>query len=207
MPDLIEVNDKMPDLIEVNDKLSGAELLDDLTTQILQYVVLKKHEARAIALWIVHTHAFDLFLISPRLKIQSPEPVCGKTTLLDVLYYTVRNPLLTAHATAAAVFRTIGDSKPTLLIDEADTSLVARDLVTILNAGHRRNDAWVVRTDGRFSVWALRPSPRLKACRTSSTRDRSRSTCAVGGRTKPSSRSGMIARNRSVACSAGQPNG
>jgi hypothetical protein len=32
------------------DKLSGANLLDDLTAMILQYVVLKKHEARAVAL-------------------------------------------------------------------------------------------------------------------------------------------------------------
>jgi hypothetical protein len=116
--------------------------------------VLKKHEARAIALWIVHTHAFDLFPISPRLKIQSPEPGCGKTTLLDVLYYTVRNPMLTAHATPAAVFRQIAANRPTLLVDEADTTLTSRDLVTILNAGHRHNDAFVARADGRYSVWA-----------------------------------------------------
>jgi hypothetical protein len=137
-----------------DDELPGAELLDDLMELVLQYVVLKKHEARAIALWIVHTHAFDLFAISPRLKIQSPEPGCGKTTLLDVLRYTVLNPMLTAHVTAAAVFRTIGETRPTLLIDEADASLISRELVTILNAGHRRNDAWVIRADGRFSVWA-----------------------------------------------------
>jgi hypothetical protein len=136
------------------DPLSGCGLLDDLMTQILRYVVLKKHEARAIALWIVHTHAFDLFPISPRLKIQSPEPGCGKTTLLDVLYYTVRNPMLTAHVTPAAVFRQIAADSPTLLVDEADTTLTSRDLVTILNAGHRRNDAFVVRADGRYSVWA-----------------------------------------------------
>jgi hypothetical protein len=142
------------DYNNIQGELSGAELLDDLTAVIFQYVVLKKHEARAIALWVVHTHAFELFPISPRLKIQSPEPGCGKTTLLDVLNYTVRNPMPTAHVTAAAVFRAIGDNKPTLLVDEADTSLVARDLVTILNAGHRRNNACVIRTDGRFSVWA-----------------------------------------------------
>src|SRR4029077_19587720 len=99
------------------DELSGAALLDALTAQILRYVVLTKNEARAIALWIVHTHAFDLFPISPRLKIQSPEPGCGKTTLLDVLRYTVRNPMLTVHTTAAAVFRTIGETSPTLLVD------------------------------------------------------------------------------------------
>jgi putative DNA primase/helicase len=137
-----------------DDQSLGCQHLDDLVTQILRYVVLKKHEARAIALWIVHTHAYDLFPMSPRLKIQSPEPGCGKTTLLDILYYTVRNPLLTAHATAAAVFRQIAANRPTLLVDEADTTLTSRDLVTILNAGHRRNDAFVARADARYSVWA-----------------------------------------------------
>jgi putative DNA primase/helicase len=137
-----------------NDELSGAELLDDLTALIMRYVVLKKNEARAIALWIVHTHAFDLFAISPRLKIQSPEPGCGKTTLLDVLRYLVRNPLLTAHVSAAAVFHAIADDAPTMLIDEADSSLTTAEMLAILNAGHRRNDAEVVRADGRYSVWA-----------------------------------------------------
>jgi putative DNA primase/helicase len=136
------------------DELSGSRLLDALMTQILRYVVLEKHEARAIALWIVHTHAYDLFPMSPRLKIQSPEPGCGKTTLLDILYYTVRNPMLTAHATAAAIFRQIAANKPTLLVDEADTTFISRDLITILNAGHRRNDAIVARADGQYSVWA-----------------------------------------------------
>jgi putative DNA primase/helicase len=137
-----------------NDRSSGAELLDALTALILRHVVLKKHEARAAALWIVHTHAFGSFPISPRLKIQSPEPGCGKTTLIDVLRHTVRNPLLTVNATVAAIFRQISDRQPTLLIDEGDTSLTSRELVTLLNAGYRRNDAEVVRVDGRHSVWA-----------------------------------------------------
>jgi hypothetical protein len=145
----------MSGLIELkNDEAFGAKLLDSLVEQILRYVVLSKNEARATALWIVHTHACDLSQISPRLKIQSPETGCGKTTLLDVLRYLVRNPLPTAHTTAAALFRQIASAKPTLLVDEADASLVSRDLVTILNAGHRRNDALVARADGKYSVWA-----------------------------------------------------
>ena len=101
----------------------GAVLLDRVTSEIMKYVMLPKHEARAIALWVGHTHAFDLFSISPRLKVQSPEPGCGKTTLLDVLFHLCRAPMLTAHATAASVFREIAANRPTLLIDEGDTSL------------------------------------------------------------------------------------
>src|SRR5262249_61375516 len=53
--------------------------------------------------------------------------------------------------------------KPTLMMDEADTFLADHDeLKGILNAGHRRNTAFVVRTVGdnhdpkQFSVWAAK---------------------------------------------------
>jgi hypothetical protein len=113
---------------KVNDEeLPGVELLNDLTALIRRHVVLNNHQGRAIALWVVHTHTFRLFEISPRLKLQSPEPGCGKTTLLDILRCTVQNPLLTAHATAAAVFCAIADDPPTLLMDEADNSLTTAE--------------------------------------------------------------------------------
>jgi hypothetical protein len=39
---------------ELSDKLLGADLLNEVTAQISRYVVLKKHEARAIALDRAH---------------------------------------------------------------------------------------------------------------------------------------------------------
>ena len=46
----------------------------------------------AIALWVVHCHAHDLFPISPILGITSPTPECGKSTLLTIVGAMVPRP-------------------------------------------------------------------------------------------------------------------
>src|SRR5450759_2306063 len=103
--------------------VDGANLLNSLTAAIRQYVVLDDGAAEAVALWVLHTHALEAFLISPRLAITSVVMRCGKTTLVDVLSRLVRSPLTTVNATAAAIFRLVHAYQPTLLIDEADTFL------------------------------------------------------------------------------------
>ena len=78
------------------------------------------------------------------------------------LLKVARRPLPTANATTAAVFRVIEMAQPTLLMDEADTFLKDdnTELRGILNSGHRRWSASVMRTVGddheprRFSTWA-----------------------------------------------------
>jgi hypothetical protein len=138
----------------------GANLLDDICIAAKRYVVLPQGCAEALALWAVHTHAFECFVHSPRLAITSPEKRCGKTTTLDVIGELVARPLPTSNATTAAIFRTIEKAKPTLLIDEADTFLKDNEeLRGILNAGHRRGGQ-IIRTVGddyeprQFSTWA-----------------------------------------------------
>jgi hypothetical protein len=139
--------------------VNGAELLVELCGAIRQYLVLPANSEQILALWAVHTHAFDCFGHSPRLAITSPEKGCGKTTTLDVLAELVARPLLTSNASVAAVFRIVEMAKPTLLIDEADTFLKDNDeLRGILNAGHRKGGQ-VTRTVGddheprQFSTW------------------------------------------------------
>jgi Protein of unknown function (DUF3631)/Bifunctional DNA primase/polymerase, N-terminal len=141
--------------------VDGVRLLSGLYKMIRRHVVLKKEEAAASALWVVHTHALEAFDISPRLAVKSPVKQCGKSTLLDVLSCLVRNPITIANITAPALFRVIDQDTPTVLIDEADTFLTKNDVLRgILNSGHRRNTAFVMRADGenlqprRFSTWA-----------------------------------------------------
>jgi putative DNA primase/helicase len=135
--------------------VDGANLLNSLTAAIRQYVVLDDGAAEAVALWVLHTHALEAFLISPRLAITSVVMRCGKTTLVDVLSRLVRSPLTTVNATAAAIFRLVHAYQPTLLIDEADTFLTKNsDLRGILNSGYRRNSAYVIRADAIYSTWA-----------------------------------------------------
>ena len=137
----------------------GARILDRLAQRIRQHVVLSDAEAVAVTLWAAHTHCFRQFRVSPRLGITSPERGCGKTTLLLVLNQVVRDGLMAAHATPAAVFHVINAKAPTLLFDEADASFGAAELIAILNTGHQRDAAYVLRAGfpggaKRFATWA-----------------------------------------------------
>jgi putative DNA primase/helicase len=128
--------------------VDGTALLDELAAAIRRHVVVTDHACDATALWAVHTYLLDALDITPRLAVTSPEPRCGKTTLLDVLSHVVMRPLATANTTAAAIYRVVELARPTLLIDEGDTFLGGREeLRGILNSGHRRGGA-VLRTVG-----------------------------------------------------------
>ena len=127
-----------PDIDPWDTPVDGASLLDEIKAQVQRYVVLHEASAIAIALWAVHTYCFHVFEFSPRLAITSPEKRCGKTTLLGVVEALVSKPLSASNITAAAMFRTVEDCRPTLLIDEADTFLPDNeDLRGVLNSGHK----------------------------------------------------------------------
>jgi hypothetical protein len=141
--------------------VTGAELLDEILASARNHLILRPGAAEICALWAVAAHAHDCFDISPVLAVTSPTPECGKTTLLTWLGEIVPKPLPASNITAAAVFRAIDAWKPTLLIDEADTFLRDKDeLRGVLNSGHNKRTAYVVRTDGdnhdprRYRTWA-----------------------------------------------------
>jgi putative DNA primase/helicase len=105
----------------------------------------------------------DAYDISPYLIVKSPEKRCGKTTLMIILQFVKRRSELASNISPAAVFRYIEKEKPTLLIDEADSFVRGNDeLRGILNSGHTRAAAYVIRTveiggdhvAKRFSTWA-----------------------------------------------------
>jgi hypothetical protein len=144
------------------DQVAGAALLDEIAATIRRHVILDEAAADAAALWVLHTHALSAAYVAPRLAITSPEKRCGKTTLLTLLSALAARPLATANMTAATIFRVIDAARPTLLIDEADSFLGdAEDMRGIVNAGHCRASATVLRTaetsDGyevrAFAVW------------------------------------------------------
>src|SRR5262249_61656597 len=108
------------------------------------------HEYVATALWAVHSHVFDKFMVTPRLVLTSPVRDCGKTTLLDVLSRLVARPEKTDNITAAAIYDTIDRERCTLLIDEADNLEVSAKgaLRAVLNSGYRKGGS-VRRGTGR----------------------------------------------------------
>lgn len=139
------------------------KLLEELEEVFKRYAVLPEHVTTALALWCVFTYLIDVMDIAPILVISSPEKRCGKTTLLSILLKLVYKPLPASNISAAALFRTIQTWKPTLIIDEADTFIKnSDDLRGVINSGHTRPTAYVIRTVGddhnpkQFSTWGAK---------------------------------------------------
>ncbi len=116
-----------PEIEPWPDPVDGAALLEDMVSDLRAYVVMSDDNSHATVLWALHCHVFEAFEITPRLNISSPQPDCGKTTLLDVLASVTPRAIEAANISAAAVFRTVEAVRPTLLIDEADTFIAASD--------------------------------------------------------------------------------
>lgn len=141
--------------------VEGTALLDEVASTFERFVALPEGASTALALWALHAHCYDAFSVSPRLAFCSPEKRCGKTVALTVTMSLVPRPLPASNITAAATFRAIEKYRPTLCIDEADTFLHDKDeLRGVLNSGHTRASAYVVRTVGDdhdavlFSTWS-----------------------------------------------------
>ena len=131
---------------DFNQSSDPAGLLDDVLSSLTRYIVFPSDAAAAaVALWVTATHGVTAFDYATRLVVKSPEKRCGKTRLLEVIRLLSRNPMLTANVSEAALFRSIGDDPPTLIIDEMDTKFGTRinaekheALRGLLNAGFQR---------------------------------------------------------------------
>lgn len=150
----------LPETESWSEPVDGAALLSALVSVIRRHVSLLHHASVAIGLWVVWSWLIDRFDIAPRLAVLSPEKRCGKTTLLEIIDCLVPRALLVSGITPSAIFRVIEAAKPTLLIDEADTFTEGNEeLRGILNSGHTRTSATIVRTVGdsfeprAFSTW------------------------------------------------------
>jgi hypothetical protein len=162
--DKIEIirDENWPDPVDI------ADWLDRTVIMLQRFLFLPEGAAETEALWILHAHALAAFDISPYLAILSPEKRCGKTANLELLGGMVPKPLAASNITPAATFRAIEKYTPTLLIDEADTFLHNSDeLRGVLNSGHRRSSAFVIRCVGddnepvQFSTWCPKAIARI----------------------------------------------
>jgi hypothetical protein len=122
----------------------GAPILDDTEAAYLRFVAFgSEHQAVAMALWTMHTHAIDAADTTPYMDISSPEPESGKTRVLEVAELLVARPWMLIEPSEAALFRMISSEKPTILHDEYDATFGRKadsreGLRAILNAGYRR---------------------------------------------------------------------
>ena len=141
--------------------VDGEALLDELADTFRRHLIVHDCGVEAVSLWTLLSYVFDVFVICPLLALLSPVKRCGKSTLLQILEAVSRRPLLMSNITTAALFRTIEAHHPTLLIDEFDTQIRNNeDLRGIINGGHSKHTAYVIRTVGddfepkKFSAWS-----------------------------------------------------
>jgi len=146
--------DEWPEVIQ------GDQLLSELESVYKRYAILPYGAAVALSLWTLGTYCFDAFRIYPMIGLSSPEKRCGKSTVMSLLQALTNKSLLSSNISPAAIYRVAEKWKPTLLIDEADTFFKDNDeLRGIINSGHTRDTAFVVRIEGdnlqpkRFSTW------------------------------------------------------
>lgn len=146
-----------------SEPVNGSELLEQIRAVIERHIVCQPATTTAAALWIMFTWCIDAVQIAPIACITAPEKRCGKTQLLTLIGELCYKPMPVSNITAAALFRSIEKWQPTLLIDEADSFMKENeDLRGIINAGHGRKNAYVIRTTGdnheptRFTVWGAK---------------------------------------------------
>jgi putative DNA primase/helicase len=141
-----------------------SSLLSHISDTLERFLVFpSRHESKCIALWVLHTYLMDASNISPILNVSSPEKRCGKTTLLNILHKLSYRPIMASNISSASLYRSIQKWTPTLIIDEGDTFIRhSEDLRGIINSGHTRDGAFVVRCEGdrhepkRFSTWGAK---------------------------------------------------
>ncbi len=149
------------DVKPYHNAVDGHLLANEIKSLLRKYLYLPDHADTAITLWIMSSYLYNNFRIFPRLLLTSPEKGCGKTTTMELIGALVNKPIQCSNATVSSIFRSIELWKPTLLIDEADTFIKNNDeLRGILNSGHTKSGAHVLRTVGdnhepkEFSTWA-----------------------------------------------------
>ena len=143
--------------------IKPAALLTEISATVRRFIICQQETADAVALWATMTWFMDVVQVAPLVIITAPEKRCGKSLLLFILGKLAYRPLTASSISPAAMFRAVDAWKPTLLIDEADSFMRDNEeLRGIVNAGHTRDSAYVVRTVGedftptRFSVWGAK---------------------------------------------------
>lgn len=145
------------------DPVDGAQLLTDLSAMVRRFIICAQETADAVALWAAMTWLIDVVQVAPLAIITAPEKRCGKSQLLFLLGRLVARPLAASNISTAALFRTIDAWRPTLLVDEADAFMRDNEeLRGLLNSGHTRDGAYIVRVVGddhepkRFNTWGAK---------------------------------------------------
>lgn len=145
------------------EQINPAEILSDVAVVVRRFIVCNREVSNAVSLWVAMTWFMDVVQVAPLAVITAPEKRCGKTILLGILGRLTARAITASSISPAALFRAIDAWNPTLLIDEVDATLKDNEeLRGIINSGHTRDSAYVIRTVGdtftptKFSTWGAK---------------------------------------------------
>jgi Protein of unknown function (DUF3631)/Domain of unknown function (DUF3854) len=122
-------------------EVDGLELLADIGDFVRRFMVLPSNEAAdLLALWVLHTWAFEAAFATLYLRVTSAAPDSGKTLLMEILAALCRRGWHAINPSTAVLYRKIDAQTPTLLLDEMDNYPVddRRDALAVLNGGYKR---------------------------------------------------------------------
>ena len=116
---------------------SDPNVLELVQHVLRSYIDVEPHEYIGVALWIIYTHVFSRFQVSPRLAALSPVRGCGKSKLLLIAERLAASSERHDSITPASLFRLINFGTPTLLLDEGDNLglKIDREMRKVLNSG------------------------------------------------------------------------
>lgn len=165
------MNSFAADLNETRPAPAPRNIVDEIVEYLNTYMVFANPcHPRVIALWVLHTYTFgDSFpmgpMTTPYLYINSTEPGCGKTLLIDLLSPIARNSEVGADMTASVIFHLIESIRPSLFIDEVDTIWSgAKNEATrnVVNSGYKHS-GYTWRQQGKETVKFRTFGPKLLA--------------------------------------------
>ncbi len=152
-----------PEVKSWNKAVDAGKLLSEVHSMIKRFIICENETAITATLWIAFTWIVDVVEVAPLAVITAPEKRCGKSQLLNLIGKLSRRPLVAANISPAATFRVIEAHSPTLLIDEADSFFKDNEVLRgVINSGHTRQSAYVIRTVGddhtpqQFSTWGAK---------------------------------------------------
>jgi putative DNA primase/helicase len=156
-------NGLFPEVEPYPGEVIGEELLNDILHTLRRFIVCEPETAIAATLWAVMTWFIDEIQVCPLAVITAPEKRCGKTQLLDLIGRLSCRALAASSISPAATYRVIEAHRPTLMLDEADAWMKENEeLRGVINSGHTRQSAYVIRSVGddhtptRFSTWGAK---------------------------------------------------
>lgn len=145
------------------EEINPGELLHTIEKTIRRFIVCNHEVSQAATLWVALTWFIDVVHVAPLAIITAAEKRCGKSQLLNLFLKLSKRALPCSNISTAALFRSIDNWKPTVLLDEADTFLKENEeLRGLINSGHTRDLAFYVKTVGdnftptKFSTWGCK---------------------------------------------------